>query len=188
MKVTTRLWTVLTVLLLLVVFVAPIQASGPITDEPGQAPKLDNRPDPLTTQQLALKDQAVQAKLNGKAHGKTHEVAKGQYVELELEGTGMVWTVMGEFSDLKHNQIPQPDRSVDNSTLWVPDFSKAHMDGLLYDKTPGANSMANFYLEQSSGRYTVAGEATDWVAVPGEMASYNDDLDDPAAAMRSGTS
>lgn len=109
-----------------------------------------------------------------------HEVAKGQFVELELEGTGMVWTVMGEFQDLPHNSIPQPDRAVDNTTLWVPDFSKAHMDALLYDRTPGVNSMANFYLEQSSGRYTIAGEATDWVQVSGPAASYDDDFNHPS--------
>ncbi len=117
MKVTTRLWTVLTVLLLFSVLVAPIHASGPVTDEPTQAPKLDNRPDPLTDRQLELKGQALQAKLNGKANGKVHEVAKGQYVQLEQDESRAIWTVLGEFSDLKHNKIPQPDRKADNSTL-----------------------------------------------------------------------
>ena len=39
MKVTTRLWTVLTVLLLFAVLVAPIHASGPVTDEPDPGPE-----------------------------------------------------------------------------------------------------------------------------------------------------
>jgi len=172
------------ILTLLVIAVVPAVGAAPSAsdgayNDPTFVQKEDNRPDALTTKQLELKEQALEAKLNGKASGKTHEVAKGQYVELALEGTGMVWTVMGEFSDLKHNEIPAPDRTVNNTTLWVPDFSKSHMDALLYDTTPGANSMANFYLEQSSGRYTVAGEATDWVEVPGEYATYNDDLDSP---------
>jgi immune inhibitor A len=145
-------------------------------NEPNPAGKIDNRTDPLTTRQAELKSQALQAKLNGKAKGKVHEVARGQYVQLELEGTGMIWTVMGEFSDYLHNSIPQPNRAVNNTTLWVPDFSKAHMDKLLYDRTPGANSMANFYLEQSSGRYTVAGEATDWIRV-GNHLIYDDNPD-----------
>jgi immune inhibitor A len=147
-----------------------------VDTEPDLAGRNDNRPDPLTTKQLELKQQALEAKLNGKAQGKTHEVARGQYVQLELEGTGKVWTVMGEFSDYPHNNIAQPDRTVNNTTLWVPDFSKAHMDTLLYDRTPGANSMANFYLEQSSGRYTVAGEATDWIPV-GNHLTYDDNPD-----------
>ena len=138
--------------------------------------KNDNKPDPLSTKQAELKKLAVEAELNGKAPGKVKEVAKGQYVQLALEGTGMIWTVQGEFSDLPHNSIAEPDRTVNNTTLWVPDFSKAHMDGLLYDRTPGANSMANYYLEQSSGRYTVAGEATDWIPV-GNHLTYNDNPD-----------
>ena len=156
---------------------SPVASEG--SDEPALVQKDDNRPDPFTSQQQELKKQALEAKINGKAKGKVHEVAKGQYVQLALEGTGMVWTVMGEFADLLHNEIPEPDRMVNNTTLWVPDFSKEHMDGMLYDTTPGANSMANFYLEQSSGRYTVAGEPTDWIPVPGDMATYNDDVESP---------
>jgi immune inhibitor A len=153
-------------------FAAPPQVNA----EPDLAGRNDNKADPLTTRQQELKQQALNAKLNGKAYGKTHEVARGQYVQLELEGTGMVWTVMGEFSDFPHNSIAQPDRAVNNTTYWVPDFSKAHMDELLYDRTPGANSMANFYLEQSSGRYTIAGESTDWIPVGGHL-MYDDNPD-----------
>jgi len=157
----------------------PAFASAPVGNEPVDgSPDVgyfveDNLPDPLSTKQKELKEQAEEAKLNGKAYGKTHEVARGQYVELELTGTGMVWTVMADFADFSHNHIAQPDRTVNNTTLWVPDFSKAHMDGLLYDRTPGANSMANYYLEQSSGRYTVAGETTEWLLVPGKAADYD---------------
>jgi immune inhibitor A len=150
---------------------SPAPSSG--SDDPAYAQVEDNLPDPLTTHQLELKEEALQAKLNGKAYGKTGEVARGQYVQLALEGKGMVWTVMGDFADVEHNNILAPDRTVNNTTLWVPDFSQEHMNGLLYDTTPGANSMANFYLEQSSGRYTVAGEATDWVTVPGVAADYD---------------
>ena len=95
----------------------------------------------------------MEAKLNGKAFGRTGEVARGQYVELAREGEGAIWTVMGEFQDLDHNLIPAPDRAVNNTTLWVPDFSRDHMMDLLFNDAPGANSMRNFYREQSSGRY-----------------------------------
>jgi immune inhibitor A len=152
----------------------PVGGGTDSTDNPELvAPAEDNLPDPMTEKQKALKQQALEAKLNGKAYGKTKEVARGQFVQLALEGQGMVWTVMGEFADVKHNQIAQPNRTVNNTTLWVPDFSKAHMDAMLYDRTPGANSMANFYTEQSSGRYTIAGEATDWQSLPGVAADYD---------------
>ena len=142
--------------------------------------KLDNRPDPLTTKQLELKKQALEAKLAGKAAGKIHEVAKGQYVELEREGEGAIWTVLGEFPDLEHNTIPEPDRSVNNTTLWKPDFSREYYIDLLFNDESGANSMRNYYNEQSSGRYAVYGDVTDWIPVSKIAALYNDDLGGPA--------
>jgi len=56
-----------------------------------------------------------------------------------------------------HNQIPQPDRTVDNTTIWAPDFSQSYYTDLLFDDSAGANSMRKFYEEQSSNRYTVNG-------------------------------
>jgi immune inhibitor A len=170
----------LLIVALLVIAIVPIAVAAPMASDnsgdPTAVQKPDNLPDPRTTEQLELKQQALEAKLNGKANDKVKEVAKGQYVQLELEGTGMVWTVLGEFSDFPHNNIAQPDRTLDNTTYWVPDFSKEHMNGMLYDTTPGVNSMANFYLEQSSGRYTIAGEATDWIRV-GDHLMYDDNPD-----------
>jgi immune inhibitor A len=155
---------------------API-ANGSTDEGPGFVQKEDNRPDPLTTKQLALKEQALNAKLNGKTTGKVHEVAKGQYVELDREGKGEIWTVLGEFQDLRHNAIPEPDREVDNSTIWTSNFSKDYFEGLLFNNKPGANSMYNFYKEQSSNRYSVSGEVTDWILAPGNAADYDDNPD-----------
>lgn len=148
--------------------------NGSIEGDMSFVQKEDNKPDPLTNKQLELKKQAIEAKLNGKAAGKVHEVAKGQYVELEREGEGAIWTVLGEFTDLQHNSIPEPDRSADNSTIWEPDFSRDHYMNMLFNDEPGANSMRNFYIEQSANRYTVTGDVTDWVLVPGSAAEYDD--------------
>jgi immune inhibitor A len=112
--------------------------------------------------------------LSGKAAGKTFRVASGQYVQLAREGEQAVWTVLGQFSDFSHNSIAAPDRSVDNTTIWVPDFSRDYFNNLLYSQTPGANSMANYYIEQSSNRFTVVGDTTDWVTVPHDAAYYDD--------------
>ena len=38
-----------------------------------------------------------------------------------------------------HNEIPQPDRKVDNSTLWQADYNKAHYDDMYF------NRMAEYY-------------------------------------------
>jgi immune inhibitor A len=143
----------------------------------GFVQKQDNRPDPLTTKYLKLKEKAMEAKLNGKAKGKTHEVARGQYVELERESEGAIWTVLGEFPDFKHNSIAKPDRTVNNTTIWAPDFSRDYFMDLLFDETPGANSMLNYYIEQSSNRYAVYGDVTDWIQVPERVAYYDDNPD-----------
>lgn len=171
--------TILIVAMLMIALVpaagaAPVASSG---DDPEFTPKKDNLPDPLTTAQLELKQKALDAKLNGKAYGRTHEVARGQYVELAREGEGALWTVLGEFADIKHNEIPEPDRAMDNTSIWAPDFNRDYYMNMLFNDAPGANSMRNFYIEQSSGRYTVHGDVTEWVQVPGDHTVYDDNPD-----------
>ena len=156
--------------------------AGPATGGKDGHPK-DNRPDPLTTKQAKLKEKALEAKLNGKAYGRTHEVARGQFVELEREDEDPVWTVLGEFSDFPHNNIAQPDRSVDNTTIWTADFNRDYYLGMLFAEGEGANSMRNFYIEQSSNRYTVYGDVTDWVALPGVACDYDDGDPGPGDAI-----
>jgi immune inhibitor A len=130
-----------------------------------------------------LKRRALEASLRGKTKGRTHQVARGQFVELAREGEDTIWTVLAEFGDTiepaiggtpgpRRNQIPQPDRQADNSTPWAPDFSKTYYEQLLYADTPGAISMRTYYREQSSNRYTVKGEVADWVRVPFNEARY----------------
>ena len=66
--------------------------------------------------------------------GVARDPAGPEYVELEREGEDSIWTVIGEFGTQihpvtggtpgpLHNQIPEPDRSVDNATIWRPDFA-----------------------------------------------------------------
>jgi len=172
-----KFFAVIGILALLLALLPGAVIAESVGDDPEFTPKKDNLPDPLTTIQLDLKQKALESKLNGKAYGRTHDVARGQYVELVREGEGVLWTVLGEFSDLPHNQIPEPDRSVDNSTIWVPDFNQDYYLNMLFDETPGANSMRNFYIEQSSNRYTVNGDVTEWIPVPGDHTVYDDNPD-----------
>ena len=170
--------------------VSPAAAKAPTTD----APKTDYFPGRLAQDQAALKAQAMQKVLKGtatpKGKNKVVKAAPGQYVELAFEGEDQILTLLGEFGNLQanppthgthpahngtpgplHNQIPQPNRALDNSTIWTADFNQAHYDNLLYNK--GANpSMANYYLEQSSGAYSVDGYVSDWVQVPYNAAAY----------------
>ncbi len=174
-------FNVFVITVMLAIAIVPAAGAAPAAQgEPGNAAKQDNIPFPKGEEQAALKALALEAKLLGKTSGKTHEVAKGQFVELERTGEDSIWTVLGEFSDLAHNTIPEPDRSVDNSTIWAEDFSEPYFEDLLFSEAPGAVSMRNFYIELSSNRYTVNGDVTDWVTVPDGAVSYNDDLGGPA--------
>ncbi|MGW0661296.1 immune inhibitor A domain-containing protein [Streptodolium elevatio] len=92
----------------------------------------------------------------------------------------------------KHNLLPDPAGTDDNNTLWVPDFSPAHYNAMLYsergltervrpdltgpDGRPGVDltglTMRNMYREMSQGAYSVGGEAAGWVTVPHSEAWY----------------
>ena len=165
-------------------------AQQPVPFAPGEMLDVgadnDNPSHPLGDEQTALSLQGFQQKVNGKTEGPVAQVAKGQFVELEREGEDSIWTVIGEFGPTNspfpilqsgvpgplHNLIPEPDRAVDNSTIWAADFSEAYYEDLLFSEAPGDVSMRNFYIEQSANRYTVNGDVTDWVEVPFNAAHY----------------
>ena len=146
--------------------------------------KQHDLPSPLSEKQRALRAQALELQAKGKIPkgAKVGKVAKGQYVQLARTGEDSIWTVLGEFSDFAHNQIAEPDRTQDNTTIWEPDFSQSYYENLLFNDSPGANSMRNYYIEQSSNRYTVNGDVTDWTKVPGTAADYGSNTKPDSAA------
>jgi bacillopeptidase F (M6 metalloprotease family) len=80
---------------------------------------------------------------------------------------------------VKHGGIPQPDRSVDNSTYWVSDFTPQHYRDMLFSDggaSYGHPSMRDFYKELSSGRFTWEGQVSNWVALPNTLAYYGANL------------
>lgn len=179
--------TLLIVMMLMVAIVPAAGAAPGLPPEEAVGTNSDNGHHPLGDQQAMLMAKGLDAKLHGKATGKVYQVAKGQYVELARQGEDKIWSVLGEFGNAillpqggtpgpLHNQIPQPDRNVDNTTIWTSDFSKAYYENLLFSGAAGAVSMRNFYIEQSSNRYTVNGEVTDWVQVPFNEARYGTNL------------
>ena len=175
--------------------------AGSVSAAPDQAKRMnktDNLPGKLAQKQLGLKQKALDMVMRGeaKAFGPNMvvKVAKGQFVELAFEGEDQILTLLAEFGDEQathnhgalgtiahggdpgplHNEIPEPDRAVDNSTIWVEDFSQEHYDSLLHDKGL-VPSMANWYLAASDGRYSVDGFVGDWVQVPFNAAAYGSD-------------
>ncbi|MEO7910299.1 MAG: immune inhibitor A domain-containing protein [Roseiflexaceae bacterium] len=154
----------------------------------------DDLKHPLGERQRMLRQLGLQAKLRGTATGKVHEVGKGKYVELERESTDKIFVVIAEFGDTRHaaypdlnedgmpasdaltfegpqhNKIPKPNRKNDNTTLWQADYNTAHYEDMYF------NRMAKYYQSQSSGRYSVEGDVTEWVKVPFNEARYGRDF------------
>ena len=172
--------------------------AGSVSAAPDQAKRMnksDNLPGKLAQRQAVLKQKAIDMVLKGQAtprgDNQVVKVAKGQYVELAFEGEDQILTLLAEFGDEEathnhgvlgtidhngtpgpsHNQIPEPDRTIDNTTIWVDDFNQEYYDTLLYDKGE-VPSMANWYLAASDGRYSVDGLVGEWVEVPFNAAAY----------------
>lgn len=127
--------------------------------------------------------------------GERAAAAQGQYVELARESTDKIFVILAEFGDERHpdypdadtdpdtagptrfdgprhNEIPEPDRSVDNSTIWQADFDKAHYEDIYFADDEGDESLKTYYETQSSGRYSVDGTVSDWVRVKYNAARY----------------
>lgn len=165
--------------------VVPAPASGSAPSPSGQsAHQVDNRPGPLTARQEARRKAAQELILTGETQvGRDGVVQLGEdkYFQAALTGTDRIFTTLAEFGDSGsprfgdepgplHNQIPEPAEN-DNTTIWVQDFSRAHYEDLFFGAGP---SFADYYLQQSSGIYTVNGSVADWVQVPGNASTYGD--------------
>ncbi|WP_420115786.1 immune inhibitor A domain-containing protein [Micromonospora sp.] len=118
-----------------------------------------------------------------------------QYVELGRERTDKIFVILAEFGNERHpsypdqdtapavpgptrfdgplhNEIPAPNRAVDNSTVWQADYNADHFRKLYFGTGQGDESLKQYYEAQSSGRYSVEGEVTDWVKVKYNEARY----------------
>ena len=198
---------------MLVTSVAPVVAAPPANDQgPGaKAARPDNRPGPFTARQEARRKAAQELILSGKASPNADGVvslADDKYFEAAVAGEGRLFTILAEFGSEAagrygrvpgplHNEIDKPNREVvdgqanpdydparpyDNFKQWKADFTPAYYDDLFFGDS---DSMADFYSAQSSGNYTVAGEVSDWVTVPGNASLYGDNaIEDFGGAWR----
>ncbi len=126
---------------------------------------------------------------------------RAQYVELSREKTDKIFVILTDFGNQRdpnypdqdtdpdtpgptvfdgplNNSIPAPDRSVDNSTVWQPNYDRKHYQDLYFGKGDAAGSggatesVKQYFERQSSGRYSVDGYVSDWVKVPFNEARY----------------
>ena len=160
MKTLQRSLTLVASLGLLMSAVWTTAAQVPARDGEGSAAnaKGDDLPSPRADKQRKLRTKGLEKVLNGKASpagdNKVVKVAKGQYVELAREGEDEILTVLGEFGTHQsaqhggdrpgplHNQIPEPDRSVDNTTIWTDDFSPRHIRAPAFLDAPAPSRCA----------------------------------------------
>src|SRR4051794_7297090 len=137
--------------------------------------------------------------------GKRGTGATDEYVELSRKGTDKIFVVLAEFGNQRsanypdvdsdpatpgpttwdgplHNAIPQPDRTLDNSTNWNASYSRDYFQNLYFGNggTIGAGgtqeTVKQWYERQSSGRYSIDGQVSDWVKVPYNEARYGRDF------------
>ncbi|WP_330345250.1 immune inhibitor A [Streptomyces longwoodensis] len=148
---------------------------------------------PLSKTQEAQRQEALQQVISGEATVKDRNGSKvvqlqsrkgsSKYVELGREKTDKIFTILVEFGDKVdsryggtpgplHNKIAAPDRAKDNSTDWQADYDKKHYQDLYFGTGKNTESLKKYYEKQSSGRYSVDGEVTDWVKVPYNEARY----------------
>jgi immune inhibitor A len=156
--------------------------------------KLDDRPAAPIQKKRALQKRAAELVAQGKATVKKKngsdvvKIAPGQWVQYGVQDTGQILTFLVDFGDGSgygdtcdqgpagpvHNNIPKPDRSVDNTTYWEPNFDREHYLDMFFNGLPdqGGESFRDFYQEQSSGRYYVDGDVSDWVQIPDREACF----------------
>ncbi|TWV41305.1 M6 family metalloprotease domain-containing protein [Streptomyces misionensis] len=155
-----------------------------------QAHDLDG---PLSKTRKAQRAEALNQVIEGKASAQDRDGSKvvklksgkgkSKYVELSREKTDKIFTILVEFGDKTdpkyggtpgplHNTIAAPDRKLDNSTAWQQDYNQKHFQDLYFGTGKNTESLKKYYETQSSGRYSVDGEVSDWVKVPYNEARY----------------
>ncbi|WP_069811121.1 immune inhibitor A domain-containing protein [Streptomyces sp. TP-A0874] len=143
---------------------------------------------------------AGKKKAEKRGNSQVVKLGKGRYVELGREKTDKIFTILVEFGDKvddttmydpdgpegpeepivkyggdpgpRHNEIAEPDRREDNSTAWQADYNQEHYQDLYFSEEKGKESLKKYYEKQSSGRYSVEGEVSDWVKVEYNEARY----------------
>jgi immune inhibitor A len=169
-------------------FVVLVPATAALAGAP--ASQTDNLPSPLQTEQQVMVQKGLALKATGQidpnatvaqiGHGR-----KPKYVQLAQTGHSDIFVILAEFGDQtlyggtpgpSTGEIPKPDRTLDNSTIWFDDYSPMHYAQLYFDHTPGANTVANYYQLQSSGRFTFDGNVTDWTKVAYNEARYGTNI------------
>jgi immune inhibitor A len=165
-----------------------VAASANPSAKGGTATPSDNITPAWKTRYDDIHQAALEKRLRTGGTGAKEKLSKGVFGKVAQSGTDRIFVVLAEFGDTRHsaypddpdtgaqrfdgplhNQIPKPDRSTNNSTLWTKNYNQPYFDNMYF------NRMKSFYQQQSSGRYSVDGDVTEWVKVPFNEARYGSD-------------
>ena len=124
---------------------SPAVAAPPMHDSDSQdavSAHSDNLPNPLADKRRAGKLRALAAVTSGEAEVEQRgrsigAVVDGKFIEQAVTGEDEIFVVMTEFGDEihpdyggdpgpMHNEIEEPDREIDNTTIWQPDYNREH--------------------------------------------------------------
>ncbi|MEH7307146.1 immune inhibitor A domain-containing protein [Neobacillus drentensis] len=88
-----------------------------------------------------------------------------------------VLVLLVEYADFAHNNIDQ-----EPGYMWADDFNREHYQKMLFGDEDFTlfngekiKTFKQYYEEQSGGSYTVSGEVSNWLKVPGNAAEYGGD-------------
>jgi immune inhibitor A len=165
--------------------VAAARTAAPDGDGPAGG---DNLLQPWQKKYEALRRAGVEQRIRNGSNAPVQKVSRTQYAQTAQTGNDKVFVILAEFGDTTHsaypdgdsdaqkfdgplhNEIPKPNRKVDNSTQWQADYNKAHYQDMYF------NRLDKFFKDQSSGKYRINGDVTEWVKVPFNEARYGRDF------------
>ncbi|TCP53354.1 antibacterial peptide protease [Tumebacillus sp. BK434] len=134
------------------------------------------KPNVSIAQSNSFKDRAAavnKAAKGNKGKGKKVEPAQQQPWTGEVRKDKLL-VLLVEFDDYEHNNITKSE-----TDMFYPDYTTEHYQQMMFSPTgyTGPNgehfvSMAQYYLQQSGGSYTVEGDVVGWVKVPKSAAYY----------------
>ncbi|MFF7250365.1 immune inhibitor A domain-containing protein [Embleya sp. NPDC008237] len=151
----------------------------------------DDLSHPFTERRRQRREAAVQAMTEDPGlTSRTVPAGEAGAAETRPPAEARVFVILVEFGDRldprngqayaarpgpRHGRIPAPDRTKDTTTTWRSSYERDHYRDLFFGPGTAAPSLASYYRHQSSGRYSLDGEVTDWVRVPYNEARYGND-------------
>ena len=154
----------------------------------GSGPTAHDMKHPSGQRQKSLKQRAQTNRLRGEGAGRVQRLdrfgrGRAKFVELEQARNDRIFVVLADFGADNsspfggtpgplHNEIAEPDRSQGQRHRLAGGLQPAALPGPVLRQGKGKDSLKTYYEKQSSGRYSVDGEVSDWVKVPYNEARY----------------